>query len=99
MFRCLPMTILPLVAPVALALLTALPVQAAPPLTTALPVKAERVARDCVIKGNISTRGERIYHMPGDKYYTRTRISPAEGERWFCTEAEARAAGWRRSRV
>jgi len=59
----------------------------------------ELASLDCQIKGNISYRsGERIYHVPGDKYYSVTRINPNRGERWFCTEAEARAAGWRRSR-
>jgi endonuclease YncB( thermonuclease family) len=52
----------------------------------------------CRIKGNVSSRGERIYHVPGQRYYDATRISPSQGERWFCSEAEARAAGWRRSR-
>jgi hypothetical protein len=52
---------------------------------------------NCVIKGNISGRGH-VYHMPGDKYYDRTGINIAKGERWFCNEAEAKAAGWRRSR-
>ncbi len=52
----------------------------------------------CRIKGNIGRKGARIYHAPGDRYYESTRISPSRGERWFCTEAEARAAGWRRSR-
>ena len=52
----------------------------------------------CRIKGNVSyNRGMRIYHMPGDRDYSRTRIDPSRGERWFCTEAEARAAGWRRA--
>lgn len=54
---------------------------------------------ECVIKGNVSTQGERIYHMPGDKYYDETRISASHGEHWFCSEEEARAAGWRRARV
>ena len=54
---------------------------------------------DCRIKGNISTQsGERIYHVPGGQYYGRTGITTSKGERWFCSEAEARAAGWRRSR-
>ena len=53
----------------------------------------------CNIKGNVSTQGERIYHVPGQKYYNETRISASHGERWFCSEEEARAAGWRRSRV
>ena len=52
----------------------------------------------CNIKGNISADGERIYHMPGQKYYSVTRITEAKGERWFCSEAEAEAAGWRRSK-
>ncbi len=51
----------------------------------------------CPIKGNISKSG-RIYHMPGQRDYDRTGIDEARGERWFCTEAEARAAGWRPSR-
>jgi endonuclease YncB( thermonuclease family) len=50
---------------------------------------------DCAIKGNINRDGERIYHVPGGRDYDRTRISPEKGERWFCTEAEAREAGWR----
>lgn len=53
----------------------------------------------CVIKGNVSTQGERIYHVPGQRYYDATRISPSHGERWFCTEEEARAAGWRKAKV
>lgn len=53
---------------------------------------------DCRIKGNISSKGERIYHSPGGQYYGRTKIDPSKGEHWFCTEAEARAAGWRPSK-
>src|SRR6185312_6066702 len=52
----------------------------------------------CNIKGNISAEGERIYHVPGQKFYSRTRISEGKGERWFCSEEEARRAGWRKSR-
>lgn len=52
----------------------------------------------CLIKGNIGRRGTRIYHVPGGQYYNRTKISQTKGERWFCSEAEAEAAGWRRSK-
>lgn len=52
-------------------------------------------AGDCRIKGNISSKGERIYHVPGGRWYDPTRIDTGAGERWFCTETEARAAGWR----
>jgi len=49
---------------------------------------------NCLIKGNISSGGK-IYHVPGRDSYDETRIEESKGERWFCTEAEARAAGWR----
>ena len=62
------------------------------------PAANENVAGKCLIKGNVSSKGERIYHVPGGQDYERTRISTAKGERWFCTEAEARAAGWRASK-
>ena len=55
-------------------------------------------AGDCRIKGNISQKGTRIYHVPGGAWYAKTRIDTANGERWFCTEAEARTAGWRRAK-
>jgi len=51
---------------------------------------------NCLIKGNISDRGQ-LYHLPGTRGYAATRINLARGERWFCTEAEAQAAGWRRA--
>lgn len=52
----------------------------------------------CLIKGNVSSQGERIYHVPGGMFYDQTRIDPLNGERMFCSEAEARNAGWRRSK-
>ena len=53
----------------------------------------------CRIKGNISVpAGEKIYHVPGGSFYEATVISPAQGERWFCTEQEALNNGWRPSR-
>lgn len=52
-------------------------------------------AARCRIKGNIGSGGTRIYHVPGSRLYERTRIDESQGERWFCTEDEARAAGWR----
>jgi endonuclease YncB( thermonuclease family) len=53
--------------------------------------------RKCAIKGNISGSGK-IYHVPGSKSYAKTNINESSGERWFCTEAEAEAAGWRAPR-
>ena len=51
----------------------------------------------CPIKGNISRSG-RIYHLPGQQDYESARIDESRGERWFCSEAEAQAAGWRAAR-
>lgn len=52
----------------------------------------------CNIKGNISyDTGEKIYHMPYQKWYDDTEIDANYGERWFCTEEEATNAGWRKA--
>ena len=52
----------------------------------------------CKIKGNISSRGEKIYHLPYSKNYLKTKISFSKGERWFCSEKEAQENGWRKSK-
>ena len=49
----------------------------------------------CPIKGNINRQGERIYHTPWSPWYDRTQVDEDAGERWFCDEGEAQAAGWR----
>ena len=38
------------------------------------------------------------YRIKGNVRHNGSRIDTAKGERWFCTEAEARAAGWRRAK-
>ncbi|MET3924620.1 hypothetical protein [Devosia sp. 2618] len=47
----------------------------------------------------VAALGKRIYHVPGQKYYDEIRISASHSERWFCSEEEARAAGWRKAKV
>lgn len=71
------------------------------PTQTAWDYRADRWARavaaspaGCPIKGNING-GEWIYHTPWSAYYGRIKMDPDIGERWFCDEAEAQAAGWR----
>ncbi|HSN58681.1 MAG TPA: thermonuclease family protein [Clostridiaceae bacterium] len=54
---------------------------------------SSEVAATGLIKGNINSEGERIYHVPGGKYYEKT-----VPEQWFNTEEEARAAGFRKSK-
>lgn len=59
---------------------------------------SQRSPSGCVVKGNINAKGERIYHAPGMRSYAETQINTGRGERWFCSEAEARNAGWRAPR-
>lgn len=67
------------------------------PLSKATETEASK--GNCLIKGNISyNTGEKIYHVPGQKYYEQTKINTQYGERWFCSEAEAMFAGWRRAK-
>ena len=81
---------------------TKAPATQAPP--TAVPAPAascpggctEHVA-GCDIKGNVNSDGDKIYHRPGMSAYNNTKVKPEEGDRWFCTEAEAKAAGFRKA--
>ncbi|CDZ30982.1 thermonuclease family protein [Neorhizobium galegae] len=57
-------------------------------------VSQQEAPNGCPIKGNVSGGGY-IYHAPWSPWYDRTKVSLQKGERWFCTEAEAVAAGWR----
>ena len=51
----------------------------------------------CSIKGNVSAKNEKIYHLPSCGSYKQTVIDEASGERWFCSEQEAKNAGWRKA--
>jgi hypothetical protein len=59
------------------------------PASTALASSPE-----CIIKGNVNRQGERIYHLPGQKTYAAINMKDPQ-KRWFCSEDDARAAGWR----
>jgi hypothetical protein len=58
------------------------------------PPEPDPLPAECRIKGNIGASGH-IYHMPGSRDYDKVVINPAKGERYFCSEEEARACGWR----
>ncbi|OZI11855.1 thermonuclease [Bacillaceae bacterium SAS-127] len=45
---------------------------------------------ECEIKGNVSSSGEKIYHVPGGQSYKATKA-----EEMFCTKEAAEAAGYR----
>jgi len=56
--------------------------------------EAKKTAPDgCPIKGRVRS-GTRIYVMPWSPGYEAVRLRPSRGERWFCSEDEAAAAGW-----
>ena len=51
-----------------------------------------------LIKGNISfASGEKVYHMPGQKFYETTEIDQALGENVLLFTNSSHKAGWRRS--
>lgn len=50
----------------------------------------------CPIKGIVRS-GEQIYAMPWSNEYSASRFRPAKAERWFCSEGEARDAGFKSS--
>lgn len=66
-------------------------------LTPASTPKSAPAGDNCRIKGNINRKGERIYHLPGERDYGRTRMDKGKGERWFCSQEEAVASGWRKA--
>lgn len=52
----------------------------------------------CQIKGNLDVdRGTKIYHLPECYEYDRVVVETSSGEQWFCTELEAKKAGFTKS--
>lgn len=50
-----------------------------------------------IVKGNISRDGRKLYHVEGMSNYNTVKIDEAAGEMFFCSVAEAEAAGWVRA--
>jgi micrococcal nuclease len=79
--------------------LAPVPVQSTAPATSApAQVPVPQPVGACAIKGNISSSGEKIFHAPGQRDYDKTIIDESKGERFFCTEDEAKSAGWRKAK-
>ncbi|MCK1361230.1 thermonuclease family protein [Bradyrhizobium sp. 199] len=57
------------------------------------------LAGNCLIKGNLSSTPQCIYHVPDGLFYDRLSMQPNSSRRWFCSEAEAQAAGCRKSKL
>lgn len=59
--------------------------------------EAKRTAPDgCPIKGFVRA-SSRIYAMPWSSEYASAKVRQIKGERWFCSEDDARAAGFKLS--
>jgi len=65
---------------------------AAPTATPAATASGQDTCKTPTIKGNINAKGEKIYHVAGGQFYDVT-----VAEAMFCSEAEAEAAGFRKS--
>lgn len=50
----------------------------------------------CDIKGNVA-KDARRYHLRGSPYYAETNVNKTHGDRWFCSESEARVAGFEKA--
>jgi endonuclease YncB( thermonuclease family) len=59
-------------------------------------VRSSDWVRRCSIKGTLGRAGEAIYYVPTDPDYDKVAFDRARGERMFCSDEEARAAGWTR---
>lgn len=63
-----------------------------------VPLSEQVLQPPCVIKGNIGRDGARTFFGPRDANYHSVRVDKSAGERWFCTEEDARRAGFRRAK-
>jgi endonuclease YncB( thermonuclease family) len=52
---------------------------------------------ECTIKGNVSRKGDRIFHTQGQKSYAKINMGLGGEKRWFCKTEEAEAAGWHKA--
>ncbi|MDP1722584.1 MAG: thermonuclease family protein [Candidatus Gottesmanbacteria bacterium] len=56
------------------------------------------VSEDCTIKGN-TRAGEKYYYVPTCGQYSQVLVDRAYGDAWFCSEEEAKKAGFVQSPV
>jgi cold shock CspA family protein len=88
----------PKVTPVSAPKVTPVAAPKVTPVSEPIVINEPVAQQNCNIKGNISvSTGDRLYHVVGMEDYEGTKIDPSKGEKWFCSESEAIAAGWRRA--
>ncbi len=61
-------------------------------------ISRDALQSQCQIKGNIDTATyEKFYHLPSCTHYKETVLNLAFGEAWFCSEKDARDAGFKKA--
>jgi phosphatidylserine/phosphatidylglycerophosphate/cardiolipin synthase-like enzyme len=69
-----------------------------PPLAALPPYKiVPKEEGQGLLKGNISESGQQTYHVPGGEWYDKVRVDAGSGEAYFCSEEDARRAGFKRA--
>lgn len=70
-------------------------IAAAAPAPAAQPAQEKaQPTKTCEIKGYTNGLNKKVYVMPGSALYAATSVNSAKGDRWFCSEDEARSAGF-----
>lgn len=49
----------------------------------------------CAFKATVDRKGNRVYFAPWSPWYRNFKVDTARGDKWFCSEVEAIAAGWK----
>ena len=52
----------------------------------------------CLIKGNLDKLDHRWYHLPEFRHYSQVVVNLEKSDQWFCTEEEAKEAGFEKAR-
>lgn len=55
-----------------------------------------QIGEDCNVKGTIDADGNRFYLVPTDRSFAQATVDQSKGEQLFCSDEQARQAGWRR---
>lgn len=50
-----------------------------------------------LLKGNVTESGSKTYHVPGGQWYDKVKVEASEGDQWFCSEEDAKKAGFKRA--
>ncbi len=54
-----------------------------------------KAPKGCAFKAIVDRKGNRIYFAPWSPWYAKYKVEEARGDKWFCSEPEAIAAGWK----